>query len=110
VNGKIRYTSGRSLYYFRGSKLLAPPGYQQYHDLSTKVASSRFFCGPRFSAGDARIVECSERIVGTGNLGTWVFADQNHHFEYVVNQLERLGTALRSAKSPRDVDEAVESS
>jgi hypothetical protein len=109
ANGKIRYTAGDSIHYFRGSRLSKPPGYKQYHALAKRVGESRFYCGRGFSVGDAFIDDCANCRVGTGNLPIWVHTDQNHHFEYTAKRSVYLNKTLAQASSARDAERILAS-
>lgn len=90
INGKIRYTHGKHFHIFRGHSLSQDDRYEQYRKLSHSVMSSGFFQGHTFSHGDRYIYDCSTGQASTGNAGTWVMNDLNHHFTYVVQQVRRL--------------------
>ena len=93
INGKIRYTQGGNLYIHRGHSLRQGNKFDQYRTLSSEVASSSHYQGSTFSYGDRYIYDCATGHAGTGNPGTWVLVDQNHHISYTAAQLQRL-TAL----------------
>lgn len=92
INGKIRYTQGTSLHIHRGHSLRIGDKYGQYRRLSAEVAGSRHYQGNNFSYGDRYVYDCATGHAGTGNPGTWVLVDQNHHFTYAANQLQKLRT------------------
>jgi hypothetical protein len=99
MNAKIRYTMADMIHYFRGSKLRDPPKYQQYHSLARRVVNSPMYAGADFSSGDRYIADCASKKVSTGNLGTWVRVDQNHHFEYTAKQVASLAEKVAEASS-----------
>lgn len=99
INGKIRYTSGSRLHIYRGHSLKQGDKYDQYHRLAANVKNGPFYLGSKFSYGDRYIFECAEGRAKTGNPGTWVMNDQNHHFTYAVQQIERLQALARPSLS-----------
>lgn len=90
INGKIRYTHGKNFHIFRGHSLAQDDRYEQYRQLSHKVMHSGVFQGNAFSRGDRYIYDCATGSASTGNAGTWVMNDLNHHFTYAVQQMRRL--------------------
>lgn len=90
INGKIRYTQGAAFHIYRGHSLRQADKYEQYRGLSTAVRHSQHYQGSSFSYGDRYIYECSTGHSGTGNPGTWVLVDQNHHITYTARQFRRL--------------------
>jgi len=90
INGKIRYTHGRSFHIFRGHSLSQDDRYEQYRKLSHAVLSSSVFQGSSYSHGDRYIYDCATGHATTGNAGTWVMNDLNHHFTFVAQQILRL--------------------
>jgi len=109
ANGKIRYTRGNSIHYFRGSSLYKPTSnFGQYHQLARRVLASEQYRGPQFSVGDQRISECANRIVGPGNLGTWVHVDQNHHIETTVDQIRQAVRALGQGAAANSLLEVLQ--
>lgn len=90
INGKIRYTQGKHFHIFRGHSLSQDDKYEQYRKLSHGVMSSGFFQGHSYSHGDRYIYDCATGQASTGNAGTWVMNDLNHHFTYAVQQVHRL--------------------
>jgi T4 beta protein len=107
MNGKIRYTAADRIHYFRGSRLREPPGYAQYHTLARRVRDSEVFCGPEFSVGDKYIADCAARRDHPGSMGTWVWVDQNHHFEYTADQVRRVAPQVVTADTPTDAERLV---
>jgi hypothetical protein len=104
ANAKIRYTRGQSIHYFRGVGLYKPSNFGQYHDVAGRVIQSPHYRGHQYSAGDKKIWDCAKRNCGTGNLGTWVRADQNHHIETTVEQIGFLTRRLASGIDASAVD------
>lgn len=93
VNAKIRYTLNKAYLIARGEKL--DDNYKQYHDLARQIANNVNFFSSSFSWGDKYIADCASKIVGHGNLETWIRVDTNHHITFVVNQLANLsGTSV----------------
>jgi hypothetical protein len=91
VSAKIRYTAGSKIIYFRGHGLLKPiKDFDQYRALSKKISLDNRYRGRYSSYGDDLIYKCANGLGGTGNLGTWVLADMNHHITYTANQVQRL--------------------
>lgn len=90
INGKIRYTHGQSFHIFRGHSLSQDDKYEQYRKLSHDVLNSNLFSGHSYSHGDRYIYDCATGHAKTGNAGTWVMNDLNHHFTYVIQQIARL--------------------
>ncbi|PWB82167.1 MAG: hypothetical protein C3F08_00360 [Candidatus Methylomirabilota bacterium] len=99
INGKIRYTEGSVVHVFRGHSLRMGNKYEQYRVLASRVINSGVYQGSTFSFGDRYIADCATGLVGTGNPGTWVHVDQNHHLTYVAKQVERLGELARNGSS-----------
>jgi len=98
-NAKIRYTHDGVTTYHRGHGLLRPVSdFEQYRDLATRVVRSTAYVGSDFSFGDGYLSRKASGEQGTGNPGTWVLADINHHVTYVTRRIPRLATrVLRSA-------------
>lgn len=94
INGKIRYTEGKKIHIFRGHSLRLGDKFEQYRKLAAAVASSRHYQGNSFSYGDRYIYDCATGHAGTGNPGTWVLVDQNHHVSYTDHQLRKLRTMI----------------
>jgi hypothetical protein len=107
INGKIRYTEGATFHIYRGHSLRQADKYEQYRGLSAAVSRSRHYQGSSFSYGDRYIYECATGHSGTGNPGTWVLVDQNHHITYVSRQLRRLsGVAAQGASAAQILAQA----
>lgn len=94
INGKIRYTKGKHFHIFRGHSLSQDDKYEQYRKLSHAVLNSGLYQGHTFSHGDRYIYDCATGHATTGNAGTWVMNDLNHHFTYSVHQLARLESLI----------------
>lgn len=91
VNAKIRYTDRGRIIYFRGHGLLRPvKDFGQYHALAARVRDSSVYQGRQFSYGDSYIDAVADFNATSGNLGTWVLADMNHHLEYTTLQMTKL--------------------
>ncbi|NJS37192.1 MAG: hypothetical protein HC765_13580, partial [Brachymonas sp.] len=95
INGKIRYSQGRTLFIHRGHSLRLGNKFQQYRVLAAELAASKHYMGSTFSYGDRYVQDCANNRAGTGNAGTWVLVDQNHHFAHAVVQIKRLISKYR---------------
>jgi hypothetical protein len=94
INGKIRYTQGTKLHIHRGHSLRQGEKYEQYRRLASAVIGGSYYQGREASYGDRYIYECATGHAGTGNPGTWVMVDQNHHLSYTVKQMATLRTLV----------------
>ncbi len=103
INGKIRYTEGTTLHIYRGHSLRQGDKFEQYRVLSTAVSRSRQYQGSSFSYGDRYIYECATGHAGTGNAGTWVLVDQNHHITYTAGQFRRLAEMAATGSSASQI-------
>ncbi|URI09421.1 beta family protein [Aquincola tertiaricarbonis] len=103
INGKIRYTHGASFHIYRGHSLRQEDKYEQYRGLSAAVSHSSHYQGSSFSYGDRYIYECATGHSGTGNPGTWVLVDQNHHITYTARQFRRLAGLAASGGSATEL-------
>lgn len=103
INGKIRYTQGATFHIHRGHSLRLGDKYDQYRRLSAAVINSRHYQGNTFSYGDRYIFDCATGHAGTGNPGTWVLVDQNHHISYAVDQQQRLNVLVSSGMPLEEV-------
>jgi len=108
ANAKIRYTTKGKIKIYRGHRLADAPKYHQYRLLADQVRNSADYRGRTFSAGDRYIDNCADMNVGTGNLGTWVFVDMNHHIENTVVQIGKLTTTIDASFSAVEIAEAME--
>lgn len=91
INGKIRYTVGDQILYFRGHALYKPvKDLDQYHDIARRVVTDPRFRGRSYSYGDAIVADCASRHTRPGSPQTWVIADMNHHLTYTCQQVRRL--------------------
>ncbi len=100
ANAKIRYTRGRHHHIFRG-RSLKKFSYKQYYSLASRVVRSQHFLQSDYSFGDDYVWRCSKEENGTGNLGTWVEVDMNHHMVYVADHLHQMLEKLaRGASIP----------
>jgi hypothetical protein len=86
---KIRYTINDAWYIVKAKNVRDEKygGFEQYRELCGRIMSSRHYCGPTYSWGDARIAQCASGTGSTGNLTTWVQVDTNHHAEKVVRDI-----------------------
>lgn len=103
INGKIRYTEGSTFHIYRGHSLRQGDKFEQYRTLSSAVSRSRHYQGSSFSYGDRYIYECATGHSGTGNAGTWVLVDQNHHITYATQQLRRLAGLAEAGVSASQI-------
>jgi Beta protein len=107
INGKIRYTEGTKFHVHRGHSLRQGNKFGQYRVLSANVVASSHYQGSNYSYGDRYIHDCATGHAGTGNAGTWVLVDQNHHFTYMVNQIQRLRAQLGRGLSADSILESA---
>ena len=103
INGKIRYTHGTKLHIHRGYSLRQGEKYEQYRRLAAAVVGSSYYQDRTFSYGDRYVYECAAGHAGTGNPGTWVLVDQNHHISYAVKQAVRLRSLATQGASVDDL-------
>jgi hypothetical protein len=68
--------------------------FAQYHALARKVVADARYSGSAFSYGDWRISQCAAETVSSGNLGTWVGIDMNHHLALTLSQMEHVTQAI----------------
>jgi hypothetical protein len=107
INGKIRYTQGKVFHIYRGHSLRQADKYEQYRGLAAAVSRSAHYQGSSFSYGDRYIYECATGHSGTGNPGTWVLVDQNHHVTYTAKQFRQLaGLAAKGGSSSQILAQA----
>lgn len=107
INGKIRYTQGRQLHIHRGHSLRKGDKYEQYRVLASAVAGSNHYRGQNYCYGDRYIFDCATGHAGTGNPGTWVLVDQNHHITFASEQMRRLvNLASQSANADAILQQA----
>lgn len=90
ANAKIRYTRGLHHHVFRGYSLKEKLKYKQYHELARRVVNSPVYLNRDHSFGDDYTWRCANMEVSSGNLGTWVEVDMNHHLVYVAAQLPQI--------------------
>jgi hypothetical protein len=107
-NAKIRYTTSGKIKIFRGHRLLDAPGYKQYHALADDVRNSPEYLGAAFSRGDAYVDLCADGNASSGNLGTWVFVDMNHHLELTAKQAQKLTADIDDSFSSEQVEAVME--
>lgn len=107
INGKIRYTAGDKLHIHRGHSLRQLDKFEQYRVLAADVVRSPYYKGSSFSYGDRYVYECATGHAGTGNPGTWVLVDQNHHISLTASQLSRLSLAVQNGASAESLLEQV---
>ncbi|MBP7052550.1 MAG: beta family protein [Phycisphaerae bacterium] len=82
----IRYTIDDGWYIVKGDNV-RDYGFEQYHELSRLLTSSRYYQGPSMSWGDDYIERCANGDVRTGNLSTWRQVGTNHHIEKVTRDI-----------------------
>jgi hypothetical protein len=108
ANAKIRYTSAREHHIFRGYSLKDGIKYKQYHEIAARVlAATEIYEGRDFSYGDDYVWRCANFDASTGNLGTWVEVDMNHHFVYTAAQLTRIEARVAAGMPMADVEAIV---
>jgi len=107
-NGKIRYTSGVNIRYFRGHSLDLEPKFGQYFEIAARVRNSPIYKGRDYSFGDLYVDDVANMRDGPGHLGCWVRSDMNHHLEYTAKQMERLQAAIQKASSDEAIDSLLE--
>ena len=103
ANAKIRYTKGLHHHVFRGYNLKEGLKYKQYHELARRVVDSSVYIGRDHSFGDEYVWRCANMEVGSGNLGTWVEVDMNHHLVYVAAQLPQILTRVAAGISANEL-------
>lgn len=108
ANAKIRYTTSGKIRVYRGHRLMDAPGYKQYHVLSEEVRNSPDYVTREFSFGDRYIDDCADWNVTSGNLGTWVFVDMNHHVQYAALQSNELSAKIDATFSEDQLAEVME--
>ena len=54
------------------------------------MCAESFYRGRGYSAGDQYIFDCANGAGKTGNLGTWVYVDMNHHMTSTAIYLPRV--------------------
>lgn len=107
-NAKIRYTTSGKIKIFRGHRLHEVPGYKQYHVLADQVRSAPEYMGRIFSTGDRYIDECAHGHVASGNLGTWVFVDMNHHVQHTALQVQKLTAEIDANFGAEELEAVME--
>ncbi len=87
----LRYTYEREWQVYRERRLL--PGNESFYTLCGRVVSSGHWpsTGANYSAGDAEIHRCSQRIPGPGAATQWLRWGASHHFAHIVERLTTLG-------------------
>ncbi|GAB6966825.1 hypothetical protein JCM25156A_08620 [Komagataeibacter kakiaceti JCM 25156] len=101
INGKIRYTTEIHFLVMRGHSIKLDDGkYVQMHALAENVVSSEHYLGADFSWGDRNLLSCSkkEKIKGkikSGNAGTWIGFDTNHHLTFTIQEVEEFERKLK---------------
>lgn len=104
ANAKIRYTSSGATQIFRGYCLREGGKYNQYHDLSRRVVTASIYEGRGYSFGDDYVWRCANFEASSGNLGTWVEVDMNHHLVFTAAQLVRIESHVATGMSTADVE------
>ena len=87
----LRYTDRREWQVHRESRAL--PGNDSFYTLCGRVVGSTYWppTGANYSAGDAQIERCAQRIPGPGTATHWLRWGASHHFAHVVERLTTLG-------------------
>jgi hypothetical protein len=106
INGKIRYTSGASVHYFRGCRMSSTPLRVQYPALVQRVVASPFYRGKHYSFGDEFLHKCAFEGLRCADLGQWVCVDNNHHLAATARQLEAL-RASAPITTKQELDELL---
>ena len=91
----IRYTIDNNWYIIKGDNV-RDYGYGQYHELSRKLLTSRYYCGPTFSWGDNYIQTCVNKNAKTGNLSTWRQVGTNHHIMKVIQDIANFYASVNT--------------
>ncbi|MDM1073637.1 beta family protein [Empedobacter brevis] len=86
MSANVRYTYNDYWLIARG-KSVRTHTFSQYYSLCKKIVERHEYMGNDYSWGDARIYDCANQISKTGNATTWKQVANNHHIEFVVNQL-----------------------
>ncbi len=92
----IRYTIDDRWYIVKGDNI-RDYGYQQYHELSQNVLTSRYYYGPTFSWGDDYIEACANKNAKTGNPTKWIQVGTSHH---IVKVTRDIASFYASSSSP----------
>jgi hypothetical protein len=108
ANAKIRYTTSGKIKVYRGHSLAEVPGYKQYHFLAKQVRNAPDYMKREFSDGDRYIDDCADWAVTSGNLGTWVYVDMNHHFQQTALQVQELSVTIDERFSEDEIEEVME--
>jgi hypothetical protein len=85
-SASIRYTTSESWLVVKGRNL-RDYGFDQFHDVSRRLAARREYMGTDFSWGDWYINECANRRASSGNLTTWRKVGTSHHLAFVTRQI-----------------------
>ena len=85
-NATIKFTIDNGWYIAKGNNV-RDYGYEQYHDLSKQILTSRYYRDSPVSWGKEYIRECANRSATTGNLTKWVQVGTNHHIEKVIRDI-----------------------
>jgi hypothetical protein len=107
ANAKIRYTVGNIIRIERGESLRLGARYAQYRILAKKIMQSGKFGGSDLSFGDRYIAGCSEGLLTTGNLGTWVMVDQSRHIHTTAKQFVKLAKIVEDQLNPKLIMEQL---
>jgi hypothetical protein len=97
INGKLRYTTGMKIRYFRGKNRIKASLASQYPDLIKRVVESKVFKGPDYSSGDNHLFQSYKCGLRNNDLGQWIFCDNNHHLNASIRQMVELNKISRSA-------------
>ena len=103
ANAKMRYTRGLHHHIFRGYSLKEGLKYKQYHELARRVVNSSVYLGRDHSFGDDYVWRCANMEASSGNLGTWVEVDMNHHLVYVAAQLPQILARVAAGVSANEL-------
>ncbi|MDC8010956.1 beta family protein [Tahibacter soli] len=105
TNGKVRYTAGGSIHYFRGCRKDHISLKDQYPDIVRRLVASDVYKKPGYSNADDFFWSVAQGRDNTGSTGRWVRLDMNHHLTYVAQQVEAV---LALGERERASDELVD--
>lgn len=86
----LRYTAGSHWIVWREGKD-DHQGFSTFYDVCANIMAHAEFLGADFSWGDETIESKASRNPGPGSGQQWITIGLNHHLEFVVDRLSRLG-------------------
>jgi len=89
-SANIRYTTEDRWMIVKGKGTRVKDGFKQFRDLSKKIISTSYYCGPDFSYGDSYIKKCAYGEISPGNLTTWRQVGTNHHVSKVIMDISNF--------------------